>query len=329
MPVYNKQKYIKEILANLKDQSLTDFECIIIDDGSTDDSGKICDDFAGNDNRFQVYHIKNCGVSHARNLGIAHAQSELITFVDADDRVDEEYLSSLYNAASESGADMVIAAIKKIWNDSDNYKIVPTPYIGIKNINDILPDFAAQQLHNGIYGFCTAKIIRKSQLRNIAFDESLTLAEDFDFYLKIYSKINTIYFLNEPHYLYLQMQENSSETVCDSDIQYESQLRIYIHYKNFLKEKDAFNNENKKIVEQRLSDYTFFSLFYCKRNELNRTFKYLRSVFLKENYLLTGVGALQKILLFTFRHNLYLFTKIILHTYDALRKVKYKLWKTN
>ena len=84
VPVCNKVKYLNTLFQCLIKQTFTDFECIFIDDGSTDGSGDLCDNLSINDKRFQVIHIRNSGVSHARNVGIQKACGEYITFIDSD-----------------------------------------------------------------------------------------------------------------------------------------------------------------------------------------------------------------------------------------------------
>ena len=95
VPVYNVETVLHYCLDSILAQSYRDFELILIDDGSTDSSGKICDEYAGRDNRILVRHIENQGVSHARNLGIERASGEFILFIDSDDFVESTYLEEL------------------------------------------------------------------------------------------------------------------------------------------------------------------------------------------------------------------------------------------
>ena len=96
VPVYNAEKYLRRCIDSILSQSFTDFELILIDDGSTDLSPQICDEYASRDNRIKLIYKKNAGVSAARNDGLDIAQGEFITFVDSDDWVDERYLECLY-----------------------------------------------------------------------------------------------------------------------------------------------------------------------------------------------------------------------------------------
>lgn len=96
VPVYNAEKYIEECVSSIINQSFSDFELLLIDDGSTDSSGALCDSFAEKDSRIKVFHKKNEGVSSARNFGIEKSVGKWIVFIDSDDYVDKDYLKSLY-----------------------------------------------------------------------------------------------------------------------------------------------------------------------------------------------------------------------------------------
>lgn len=106
IPVYNVEKYLDECIRSVVNQSYTDFECILIDDGSTDRSGEICDNWAIADSRIKVVHQENQGVSVARNKGIELSQGEYIVFIDSDDWVETNYLSDLM---SDESADLVVS----------------------------------------------------------------------------------------------------------------------------------------------------------------------------------------------------------------------------
>lgn len=98
VPVYKVEKYIKECLDSIINQTYTKIEVILVDDGSPDESGKICDEYAHKDVRIKVIHKKNGGLSDARNYGIDIAQGKYITFIDSDDYIDSKYIEELYNA---------------------------------------------------------------------------------------------------------------------------------------------------------------------------------------------------------------------------------------
>ena len=108
VPVYNVEKYLRRCLDSILVQTYSNIEILLIDDGSTDQSGKICDEFAKLDSRVRVFHKENGGVSTARNLGIEQAKGEYITFIDSDDYADEELISYLYGLIKYANAEISI-----------------------------------------------------------------------------------------------------------------------------------------------------------------------------------------------------------------------------
>ena len=112
VPVYKVEKYIHRCIDSILAQTFSDFELILVDDGSPDNCGRICDEYALKDNRIHVIHKENGGLSDARNAGIdwafEHSDSEWITFIDSDDWVHKKYLESLINGAINTNSDVVI-----------------------------------------------------------------------------------------------------------------------------------------------------------------------------------------------------------------------------
>ncbi|MGN0557410.1 MAG: glycosyltransferase family 2 protein, partial [Acutalibacteraceae bacterium] len=107
IPVYNAEKYLAECLESVQNQTYHPLQIILIEDGSSDQSGKICDEYAAKDERIEVYHQPNSGVSAARNKGLMSARGGWIAFIDADDRVAPDYIERLIGEAEKSGADIV------------------------------------------------------------------------------------------------------------------------------------------------------------------------------------------------------------------------------
>lgn len=106
IPVYNVEKYLDKCMESVLAQTYDNFEVILVDDGSTDNSGKMCDEYAKRDSRVIVYHKPNGGLSDARNFGVEHCNADLVSFIDSDDYVTEDYLEYLWNLMDEYKADM-------------------------------------------------------------------------------------------------------------------------------------------------------------------------------------------------------------------------------
>lgn len=320
MPVFNKEKYIEEAIKSVLNQSLQEFEFIIVDDGSTDKSGGLSDEFAKEDNRIKVIHINNSGVSNARNIGLDMAEGRYITFIDADDRVSNDYLENLYNCITRSKADMVISGYKKIWENSEKIEPSKIKIQGLVDMADILPCFAEWQKESGIFGYCWAKIFSREVCKDIYFDTSLRLAEDFDFYLRIYRKIKTIYFDDKQNYFYLQEAQNSSVEKNDYDIDYMAQLKINLRYKQFLQSKNAFNGKNEWIVTEIISNYFYFSIFYCDMFRFEKCFQELHEMYVSNQISFVTKTALSKWLLFLVKYDYRLGAKNTIKLYRVIRR---------
>ena len=172
VPVYNVEKYLSRCIESILSQSFTDFELLLIDDGSRDSSGAICDEYASKDARIRVFHKENGGVSSARNLGLDNARGEYVVFIDADDIVKEQYLEHLMY----SDADLVVAGVKSFGIREKQY----VPFEGtIISMKDFLRLWNASTM-NYLYCFPIAKRFRLSIIRNhgVRFDERLFFAED-------------------------------------------------------------------------------------------------------------------------------------------------------
>lgn len=207
IPVYNAIKYLQACLDSILVQNFTDWECVIVDDGSSDGSGSICDIYSERDRRFTVFHQENCGVSCARNLGIINSNGKWITFVDADDYLLPQSIESLYQAAIDNYSDFVYGNTIRRDGIKDNHVI--------SNLKDQswINDYG-MLAHFGLWGcLFKSEIIKKG---NNFFVEGLAYGEDMIFkliYLKYVRKITTI---SAPVYIYrvnLESVTNSSNKV--------------------------------------------------------------------------------------------------------------------
>lgn len=327
MPVFNKEKYIRETIESVLNQSMHDFEFIIVDDGSTDKSGTVLDEYAQKDQRIKAVHISNGGVSNARNIGLDLAEGEYITFIDADDRVDGIYLENLYGCIINSKADMVISGYKKVWENSEKVETSKIPVTGLYEVNKILPHFAKWQKETGIFGYCCSKIFKRELCVTTRFDRSITLAEDFDFYLRIYRNLKTVFFDDKQYYLYLQEAENSSVSKNDYAVDYMSQLKINLRYKEFLQSQNVFSNDNHEILMKLISNYCYFVLFYCDLTKFELYFSELRSIYVAEKLEFVTDTLMKKIILSQIQHNNLKLAKICIEIYRKARKIYRMRWR--
>ena len=184
VPVYNTEKYLRECIDSILAQTFTDFELILVDDGSTDGSGAICDEYAGKDPRIRVIHQQNGGVTQARKTGAAYSRSDYVTYVDSDDWIDQDCYSEMMLHIEKYDADIGTFAIM----EEKEQPVVNRSHIGVgffskeKLTNVVYPKMLFDYASNcsGIIASLCNKIIRREILLNAitAIPDSLDYGED-------------------------------------------------------------------------------------------------------------------------------------------------------
>ena len=201
VPVYKAEKWIGECAESILQSSFEDLELILVDDGSPDRSGSICDKLAAKDSRIRVIHQENAGVSMARNNGIAAACGEYIMFVDSDDSIDREMLAKAYSAAKREDADMVLTGIRFVYEDSGRIEELLAPSVTFDFPDGMDANYSKI---NSAFGFsaCYAKLIRRSVVvqNSISYPAGFFILEDgsfavdcFAYSKKIVSLPNALY----------------------------------------------------------------------------------------------------------------------------------------
>lgn len=196
VPVYNVEKYLKRCLDSIVNQSFNDFELILINDGSIDKSGIICDEYAQIDKRIKVVHKKNEGVSLTRNLGISIASGEYITFIDSDDWIEQDFLKKAIEYIKKNNVSILITGFvfennKKIFNIFNGEKDE------IFLNNEIKKEFLKQ---NKFSWTVYDKFFKREIIKKYKFDSRIKIGEDMLFCWQIFKNIEKIGYL--PLYKY-------------------------------------------------------------------------------------------------------------------------------
>lgn len=205
IPVYNVKNYLEECIKSIINQTYKNFEVIIVDDGSTDGSAKICDYYANLDRRINCIHIENAGVSNARNIGINNSKGDYIAFCDSDDKYSPDFLLEMISTAERTKADIVICSYYYS-NNGINRAITKQKESQFISREEL---FEKIFINNEIGGFVWNKIFKKSIIDNIRFDTDLKICEDTDFLCSITQKGCKMYYLSKPLYYY-SVRENLS-----------------------------------------------------------------------------------------------------------------------
>lgn len=208
IPIYNAEKYLSECLESISQlPAIDNYEIILVNDGSTDESEKICKAYEHNDSRIKYIRQDNKGVSSARNYGIKKSKGNYIMFIDADDFIENKTLKNILENLNDIHIDLVMLKAFKYYSDSSKIPID----------GDILIDSSIEFLEtisrlSKFPGSACSKIINKEIIvkNNIKFSEDLLNFEDIDFMINIYLNCRKFKALNEPFYYYRQNSEMSA-----------------------------------------------------------------------------------------------------------------------
>ena len=198
VPVYKVENYLSQCIDSILSQTFSDWECILVDDGSPDGSGAICDEYAQIDTRIQVIHKKNGGVSAARNSGLSVALGEYVYFIDSDDYVEREALELSMSKAKQLDADIIVHGLVRDFiynNSSTSLKYTKLPEKDYSTILEMADRWGL--LKGPVNKLFKNTIIKNNALR---FDESISYGEDTKFTFEYLAHCHTIAFV--PRHLY-------------------------------------------------------------------------------------------------------------------------------
>lgn len=207
VPVYKAENYICQCIDSILMQTFTDFELLLVDDGSPDRSGEICDKYAIKDSRVRVFHKDNGGVSSARQCGIDNARGEFTIHADPDDWLELNMLEELYNAAMENNADMVICDFFMNYPSGKQLLNVQNPS-GL-DMTSLICDVVIHQ-----HGSCCNKLVRSQCFKeqDIKFDQNVSIGEDMIFIIQVLMLNICTTYLAKPLYHYRRNQSSGSYT---------------------------------------------------------------------------------------------------------------------
>ena len=211
VPVYNVEAYLERCVESILHQTYAHFELILINDGSTDSSGQICDHLASQYENIKVYHIKNAGVSNARNMGIQLATGSWVTFIDSDDFVTQDYLATLASAVEGLNVGFVIAPLHHIKNG-----IVTDlpPHSGKTELWSTEETMKELLMTTRTSFFPVAKLFKRGLLADEKFNTNYHLAEDALFLTELLLKTRcSSVFIDKPVYYYDHREGSATTSV--------------------------------------------------------------------------------------------------------------------
>lgn len=212
VPIYNVENYLRQCLDSIMSQTYQNFECLLINDGSPDNSADICREYVEKDSRFRYFEKENGGVSSARNLGIEHSKGEYITFIDSDDWVESDYLEVLYRALLEEQADIAISTYKQ-FNMDDNCYYLHSYQRGydrkVFTNGELIDALYSLYVYDNTYNFVSCKLVSREILKYIHFNLSTSYGEDMEFWNKVFLISKKIVYVNKDTYIYRTTHDNS------------------------------------------------------------------------------------------------------------------------
>lgn len=269
VPVYKAEKYLRKCLDSLLAQTFKDFELLLIDDGSPDKSGAICDEYARRDTRIHVFHKKNGGVSSARNMGLDHAQGEWIAFVDADDWVEDNYLQVFMHPQNLICCDIVHFGLQI---ESANGEIHTRFDFHNNNHRIVSPNYI---LRRGVFNsFVFTHFFRAKLITDIRFTSKINYSEDREFFFKALLKTpNSILIINNTTYRYTYNLSSATKIArtpenCFDDIEVLFNIHKFIN-----DHKIQPSSENRQFIFRLLVSSFFYVFSRLKHNERTHTTK--------------------------------------------------------
>ena len=239
VPVYKVEKYLEKCIESIIKQTYTNLQIILVDDGSPDNCGKICDEYAKKDLRIEVIHKANGGLSDARNVGISKAKGRYIGFVDSDDYIKEDMYEILLNLIKKYDADVSIC---NLYDVIDGNEYIRNKENGIREYSrlDILKEVL---LDKNIQSYAWNKLYEKELFDEIKYPIGKKY-EDIGTTFYLFEKCNKIVVTSEPEYYYLKRADSLVNNVTESTILDYTEIIIqrYLYIKQNIKELRKYNN---------------------------------------------------------------------------------------
>lgn len=326
VPVYNVEKQLSRCLDSILQQTYTHFELLLVNDGSKDASGEICNVYAQNDSRIRVFHKENGGTSSARNVGIEQSNGEYICFIDSDDCVDKAYLSAFFVDSLKE--DKYTFVIQSYINERDGLIIKQLTFQeGLCTIKDFSKIFYSSNISYA--PFCKLYNAEIIKINNIRFNPKIHYAEDLLFLTYYLLYIKNVYFSIQSHYHYIN-RTGSLSTKLNS---YESEILTFSllnhTFKNLIKDFHLDSNAIDYFNRNTLG-YLLFRAIIAIYRSMNKKPKKKRIEILKELHTKDNAEFLEKYTQnISIKHRIgyLLFKKRLFILFDLYYSVLYSFYK--
>ena len=282
VPIYNVENYLRQCLDSIMNQTYQNFECLLINDGSPDNSAEICREYVDKDASFRYFEKENGGVSSARNLGIEHSKGQYITFIDSDDWVDSDYLEVLYKSLTDEKADVAVSTYKQFNMDDNNYYVHSYQRGYEKKIftgPELIDNLQLLSSFDHSYSSVCGKLVKSVRVETIRFNEETTLGEDMEFWYKLFLISDKVVYINKDTYIYRTSKDEDKHFELEK-IRSDIQQRL-----NFMAVIAARGMNVATYVDDCIRYLHFLETKFVEQEQSNETVRWLKEIlFLLEGF---------------------------------------------
>lgn len=279
VPVYNNAPYLRKCLDSILAQTITNIEVIIINDGSTDHSGVICDEYAGKDDRVKVIHQENRGISSTRNLGVARATGEYIGFVDGDDYITMNMYKKMHEACVETGSNIAICKLGREINGE-----LINNNIGDYYTKKMSHEEAMRELFKGVlyrFSLCN-KLFKKECFDHVVFPEG-RIHEDLSTTYRLFANATQAVYLNVIGYVYVKQKDSILTSSYD-----EKRLDAFTGWDEIISfMQQEYPQLSKEVMEcfvYSAVDHSYYILDQVKEKTAQKKYLYSVQISIRKHY---------------------------------------------
>lgn len=268
IPFYNTEKYLEECLSSVKSQTFSDYECLMIDDGSTDSSREIAEKFL-DDSRFKLLNKEHVGFPQAKNIGLDNAKGDYICFIDSDDFINEHYLEKLYNTLIETGTDISCCG-------HYGFKYDPDPHHERPSFVEVYTKDVMIRLFSSCTTFMWNKLYKREIFDGMRFDDVEALSDTMLCY-KLFERAKSVSYISDILIYHRVHDENMTYKVRNfSPTYWEHRLNVYLtmlsylceHYPQFAKQYKSHFSSEFRFIKPHLSEEVYNK--YLEREDVQR-----------------------------------------------------------
>ena len=256
VPIYNVEKYINKCINSILNQTFYEFELILVDDGSKDQSGKICDEYLIKDNRVKVIQKKNGGLSSARNTGLNIAVGEYVIFIDSDDFINKNMIEILYKSIIKNSSDIVICRYNEVLEDKVkdyiDQEIVCISHINEKNFTNIEALNELYEINAGVFTVAWNKLYRKKLFDDLRYTENRIHEDEYIIHELLY-RSNKITYIPIELYNYVKRRNSIMST--------EFSFRNFDAIYAFVERMKFFKDKNLKSLKYK-AEYNYITKYF-------------------------------------------------------------------